>query len=292
MITSDNLKGGLLMMACMAGFAFNDAVMKTLSGEVPLFQAVFLRGILATGFVALLAWQQGALQVSTLRGNLRPITWRTLGEIGGTVCFLSALFNMPFANVTAIMQSLPLAITLGAFLIFKEQVGWRRWAAIGLGFVGVLIIVRPGSEAFNVYTLVALGAVAFISLRDLATRGLSKGVPSLLVALITSIAVTVLSGLAACFEVWAPLSLPLLVTLALAALFLLTGYACSVAAMRVGDVAFIAPFRYTILIWAILLGFIFFNEVPDTATWIGAALVVATGLFSFWREQRAARAKG
>jgi len=277
------------MIACMAGFAFNDAVFKTLSGTLPLYQAIFLRGLVATVLVTALAWHQSALRPSTLKGNLSLISWRTLGEVGATACFLTALFNMPLPNATAIMQSLPLAVTLAASLFLGERVGWQRMSAILIGFVGVLIIVRPGTDGFNVYGLLALAAVGFITLRDLATRRLKGDVPSLLVALITSVAVTIGAGLASLFEGWAALSLDSALRLTLAAFFLLAGYAFSVMTMRVGEVNFVAPFRYTILIWALILGYAVFGDIPDALTWIGALIVVATGLFTFWREQRLKR---
>ncbi len=276
------------MVFCMAGFAFNDAAMKALAGDMPLFQAVFLRGMIATVLIVGLAWSQNALRFETLKGNMKATSWRTLGELGGTVCFLTALFNMPLANVTAIMQAMPLAITLAAAIFLGEVVGWRRMLAILIGFAGVVIIVRPGSDGFNIFAIVALCAMFFITLRDLATRSLSKDVPSLLIAVITSVAVMVASGLASIWEGWVSVSLEHMGYLSLAALFLMAGYAFSVMCMRVGDVAFVAPFRYTILLWAILLGYLVFDDVPDLATWIGSAIIVATGLFTFWREQRVA----
>jgi len=214
------------MVFCMAGFAFNDAAMKSLAGDMPLYQAIFLRGVIATVLITGLAHSQNALRFDTLKGNVKATSWRTLGELGGTVCFLTALFNMPLANVTAIMQAMPLAITLAAAIFLGEAVGWRRMLAILIGFAGVVIIVRPGSEGFNMFGIVALCGMFFITF--------------------------------------------------------------SVMCMRVGDVAFVAPFRYTILLWAILLGYLVFDDVPDLATWIGSAIIVATGLFTFWREQRLA----
>ena len=139
---------GFMVLACM-GFSVNDAFMKSVSGEVPLFQAVFLRGLIATVLIGALAWRAGALSYRPGWRDRRLIGLRSLSEIGGTVCFLLALFNMPIAGATAILQSLPLAVTLAAAVFFGEPVGWRRFLAIAIGFVGVMIIVRPGSEGFT-----------------------------------------------------------------------------------------------------------------------------------------------
>jgi drug/metabolite transporter (DMT)-like permease len=188
---SANVRGAALMVASMAGFAINDALVKTLADTMPVYQVMFLRGLFASAFLILLALQAGALWPTVAPADRKRIIWRTLSEIGATSCFLSAVFNMPLANATAILQTLPLAVTLGAAIFLREQVGWRRYSAILVGFAGVLIIFRPGIEGFNAYSVSALVAVAFIVVRDLTTRGLSTGVPSLFVALVSAIAITV-----------------------------------------------------------------------------------------------------
>jgi hypothetical protein len=132
--------------------------------------------------------------------------WRTLAEVGSTFCFLTALFNMPIADATAILQSVPLAVALGAAVFLGEPVGWRRYLAIGVGFVGVLIIVRPGGEGFNAYALWALGAVGFIVLRDLSTRRLSPDVPSLQISVLAAAGITVSAGAIALVTEWHPVS--------------------------------------------------------------------------------------
>ena len=193
---SDNVRAaGFMVLACL-GFAVNDAFMKSLAGEVPLLQAVFLRGLIATLLVGALAWRAGALRYRPGRRDRRLIGLRSVGEVGGTVCFLLALFNMPIANATAILQSLPLAVTLAAAVFFGEPVGWRRYLAIAIGFSGVLIIVRPGSEGFNAYSLLALAAIVFIVTRDLSTRRMSPGTPAMAVIFLTSLVLTGTSGLA------------------------------------------------------------------------------------------------
>jgi S-adenosylmethionine uptake transporter len=208
-----------------------------------------------------------------------------VAEIGAAWFFILALFNLPLANVTAVLQALPLTVTLAAALFMGEKVGWRRFTAIGVGFGGVLLIVRPGPEGFNIYALSALAAVACVTLRDLVTRRLTPSMPSLLVAAAVSGMVTVFAGLASVTETWAPLRGDVALRVAGAAGFVILGYVFSVGAMRVGEIGTVAPFRYTGLIWALVLGLVVFGEWPDALTLTGAGIVAATGLYTLWRER-------
>ena len=294
---SENLTGALLMMGSMAAFTFNDAMMKSLSGTLPLFQAMFLRGTITTLLVAIIAWWTGALAKRLPHADRWPVFWRIVGEIGSAFFFISALFNMPIANISAIMQALPLAITLAAAVVFREPVGWRRMAAILAGFVGVMLIVRPGTEGFTIYSVYGLFAVAFVTLRDLATRRLSRDVPSVLVTLITSASIMVFFGLASLPQGWAPVDARAALLIGGAAVMLIGGYLFSIMVMRTGEISFVAPFRYTSLLWALLLGWAVFGDWPQPVTLAGAAIVVASGVFTLYREAqvswraRAARQK-
>lgn len=282
---SDNARGALLMVASMAGFSLNDALIKLVSGEVGLFQAIFLRGLLATALLGGLAWAQGALRPRIAPSDRPLIALRTVMEVGATSCFLTALFAMPIANATAILQMLPLTVTLGAALFLRERVGWRRWTAIAVGFAGMLVILRPGMAGFDRHGLWALAAVGFVTVRDLVTRRVSKGAPSVFVAFLTALAITVAGAVGAAFATWAPVSGFAAAALSGAAGFLLIGYLTAVMTMRVGEIGAVAPFRYTILIWATLLGWLLFGETPDAATLAGAAIVAGAGLYTLRRER-------
>jgi S-adenosylmethionine uptake transporter len=287
---AENLRGAGFMVLSVLGFAANDAMIKLVAGEVPLFQAVFVRGLMVTGLLWLLARVHGDLRRRPA-GRDRVHLWRrTIGEIGGSFLFLTALFHMPMANASAIMQSLPLSLTLAAALFWGEPVGWRRYLAICVGFAGVLIVVRPGSDGFNAYALFAVGAVAFITLRDLATRQLSPDVPSLQAALFTAAWTTVAAGLASVFSGWAALGPGDLVALTASGVFLIAGYHFGIHAMRTGEIAFVSPFRYVLLIWAMLLGWAIYGDVPDGFMIAGASVIVGSGLFTFYRERRLAMA--
>lgn len=289
MARSDNMTGALLMMASMAAFTVNDTFMKSLAGEVPLFQLLFLRGILTTIAVGIIAWWMGAIRANVPRRDWGVIGLRMIGEIGAAYFFLTALFHMPIANVTAILQAIPLTITLAAAVVFRDPLGWRRMGAIVLGFVGVLLIVRPGTEDFNAYSFYVLAAVGFVTLRDLSTRALSRGTPSMFVTLITSISIMVFFGIASLTDDWVAMDARAAGLTAGAAFMIIGGYLFSIMVMRVGEVSFVAPFRYTGLIWALVLGWLVFGEWPAPLTFLGAAIIVGSGLFTLYREAQLGR---
>lgn len=280
-----NTKAALFMMLSMAAFTLNDALVKVVGGDLPLFQVITLRGALASFLIFLLAYRLRAIRFRLPGQDWALIAARASMEAAATYFFLTALMNMPLANVTAVLQVLPLTVTLGAALVFREQVGWRRMVAIGLGFCGMLLIVRPGPDGFNVYALYALCAVLCVTMRDLVTRRMSAGVPSLTVTLVSSLAVLGFGGIMATQETWIPLDATQVILLVAAAIFIIGGYLFSILVMRAGDVSFSAPFRYTGLVWALVLGWLVFGDWPDQITLIGAGIVVASGLFALYRER-------
>lgn len=288
MIT-DNTRGALLMMLSMAAFTFGDTCLKLIGEALPLSQVLFLRGVLASLFIFVLARHLKALRFDIPGPDLRLVMLRSLAEIGAAFFFVTALIHMPLANVTSLLQLLPLTVTLGAALVFREAVGWRRWLAIAVGFCGMLLIVRPGTDGFDINTLYALAAVFCVTVRDLSTRRMSRAVPSLTVTLCASLAVTGFAAVLSLGQDWQPLS-PRLGGLILAsAVFIIGGYLFSVMVMRVGDIAAVSPFRYTALVWALLLGWLVFGDWPAPLTLLGAAIVVATGIYTLWRERRLAQ---
>ncbi len=277
------------MVVSMIGFTTNDAITKFCSESMNMAQVMLVRGIFATFLVATLAWHRGAL--ASPRLMLQPfVLLRVAGEVGGTVTFLIALAHLPIGNVSAILQSLSLAVTMGAALVFGEKVGWRRWLAIAAGFAGVLIVVRPGFSGFDVYSLIALACVGFCAVRDLATKRIPAEVPTLLVSTATSAAMVVVGALVLKpMGGWTPMTPASTGLLALAAILVVIGYQFIIQAMRTGEISFIAPFRYTSLIWSMFLGLVVFSERPDTPMLVGSAIIVCSGLYALYRERLSAR---
>ena len=283
----DNMRGAGFMVLAMLGFTLNDALMKLANVDIDLFQAIFLRGILATALMGVLTWRSGGF-ASRRAAFDKHLVLRTIGELAGTVFFLTALFNMELANAAAILQAMPLIVTLAAAVILREAVGWRRYSAIAVGLVGVLIIIRPGGEGFNIYSLSALAAVFCLVARNLARRQIPRDISANFISFYASCAVMIMGGLVTLSGTWQPVSALTLVKLTGSAFFLLTAYFCSIQAMRCGEVSFTSPFRYTALIWAGLLGYIVFGDIPDLAMIIGSIIVVCSGLFTLYRERKLA----
>lgn len=283
------MRGAVFMMLSMAGFILNDTMIKLVSTDLELFQAVFLRGISASMLMGLLAWYKGALAYRPTLQDMKIIGWRTFAEVGATFCYLTALFNMPLANATAILQSLPLAIPLAASVFLGHKIGWRRYLAISIGFIGVLLIIRPGTEGFTSYSLWALAAVGFVTLRDIMAHKLAPKTPSIYVALFTSVAVMTFAGVASVTQEWRDVSMLVAIQIIMASVFILVGYIAAVSAMRSGDIGFVSPFRYSIMVWALLLGIFIFDEMPDTLTVVGTLIIVGMGVFTFYRERQALR---
>jgi drug/metabolite transporter (DMT)-like permease len=283
---SANMRGAIFMSLSMAGFLFNDTIVKVLSADMNVGQIMLIRGIVATFLIYALARHRGAMR--PIRVAMRPmILLRIVGEVGGTVTFLLALVHIPIANASAILQALPLAVTMAAALFLKEPVGWRRWSAIAAGFVGVMVIVRPGMEGFSAYSLLVLATVIFAAMRDIATKLVDDDVPSLYLSVVTSPVVAVVGAfMIAPLGGWRPVHVDHMALILTGAVLLLIGYQFIIMAMRSGDISFVAPFRYTNLIWAMMVGYLVFGDVPDRYMVLGALIIVASGLYTFYRERK------
>lgn len=274
------------MTGSMTAFTVNDAFMKGVLIDVPLFQALFLRSIGVVFCLVILCKALGQLKFDLGRRDWTLMVLRALSEAIGALCFLSALSKMPIANVASILQALPLTVSLCGALFLGEALGWRRLTAIFAGFCGVLLIVQPGGANFNAASLYAVAAVVVVTFRDLVVRRMSPETPSLMIALTAAVIVMLMAGVGSAGITWAEMPPLIWTQLGFATLFVIGGYVFSVATMRVGEISFIAPFRYTSLIVALVLGYVFFGELPGALALCGAAIVVAMGLFTLYREAR------
>ncbi len=284
MTSTANARGALFMAIAMAAFTCNDALVKSVTGDLNTGQILFVRGLMTTVLVVAIARWMGAL--GSFRIVLQPVVaLRIAAEILASLAYVSALGAMPLANTASILQALPLAVTLGAALFLGEKVGWRRWLAIVAGFAGVLIVIRPGPEGFSLAAVYVIASVVGAAARDLCTRRIDTAVPSLFISVITAVSIT-LAGAVMIVPMggWQPIPGAALGRLAGASVLLLVGYQTIVIAMRTGEISFIAPFRYTSLIWAITIGVLFFGELPDFWMTVGVAIIVASGLYTFYRE--------
>ena len=284
----ENLRGSLLMVLAMAGFALEDMFVKSLSERLPVGEVLALLGAGGAALYASLAIyrRERLMSRDLLRG---AVVARNLTELLGTMAFVCAIAFTPLAQASAILQATPLAVTLGAALFLGERVGWRRWSAICIGFIGVLIVIRPGTEGFSALSLLAVAAVAGLAARDVITRRVPKTVSSLQLASY-GFASVVPAGL---FLMWlrgngfvAPAALDW-AQIGGAIVFGTGGYYALIAAMRIGEVSVITPFRYTRLLFALAIGWLVFAEPVDSATLWGGAVIVGSGLYTLWRQARA-----
>ncbi|MCT4684756.1 MAG: DMT family transporter [Roseicyclus sp.] len=285
----DNLKGMAWMTLAMLGFALTDMVLVFATRELPLGQILFLFGIGGAVLFGIWARAQGHRWLSPVL-LLRPVMLRNAAEVLATGAFLVALSLIPLSTLSAVIQANPLLVTLGAAVFLGEKVGWRRWLAIGVGLCGVLVILRPGAAAFDPNILFAVAAAIGLSLRDLATRPVPKHVPTTLLASYSFAAVGLTGALVlVIFGGWVTPSPAMAVTLPAAVLTGMLAYFAITAAMRVGEIAVVTPMRYTRLVFAFVIAVVVFDETIDPMTILGVAIVVATGLYTLWRERQAAR---
>ena len=289
MHTNNNIIGAVLMTGCMFAYVINDAMMKILFSEISLFQALFLRSMITVPPVFFMAWFAKISMRNLSNYDKRLMLFRVGAEVCATIAFLVALRHMPLANVTAILQALPLAITMAAALFLSEPVGWRRWIAILIGFIGVLIIVRPGVDGFNIYSLSAVAALIFITIREVFTRKLTGKVPTISVALATVIGIGLFSGIMMISTEWHPVNASSWLLILGAGVAVLAGTFLSVMAMQTGEISFVSTFRYTAMLGAIAVGILIFDDWPDQLTLIGTIIIVITGVYSFYREQTHSR---
>jgi drug/metabolite transporter (DMT)-like permease len=284
-----NRRGIGFICLSMALFVVNDALVKYASETMPAAQLIFVRGVMASLLVLTIVHATGA---APRLGEVlhRWVALRALVDAVGTFLYLVALFHLPIANATAINMAAPLFIAVFAVFFLREQIGVGRWLAIVAGFGGVLLIIRPAADAFNVYAVVCLVGTVLMAVRDLLTRKIGAGVPAVVITFATAIAITLFAGAMSALQGWRTFGAFEFALLATASVFLAGGYLCLVLAMRFGELSVVGPFRYSGLLWALLIGFAVWGDVPDLLAWAGIALLIGSGLFLLHRERLRSRA--
>ncbi|NBO42964.1 MAG: DMT family transporter, partial [Betaproteobacteria bacterium] len=265
---ADNRRGILAMSLAMALFIANDALVKQVSVTLPGPQLIFIRGLMATTLVLIMAQAMGHLKNWRLMLNKR-LWLRGSVDAAASLTYLTAVFHLPLGNATAINLASPLFITLFAIVFFKEKVTLQRGLLILLGFGGVLLVVQPNSDGFNVYAWIAVLATLFHATRDTLTRAIGLHVPALLITLSTAVSVAIAAGSITLTQTWAPVDSTSLALLFSASLFLSIAYYLLIVAMRSGEMSLVAPFRYSGLLFALLIGYVVWDEVPNSLGWAG-----------------------
>ncbi|SDC19959.1 DMT family transporter [Ruegeria marina] len=286
----NNVNGILLVVAAMAAFTLEDIFIKILSAEVPTGQIMLVLGLFCAAVFLVMA-------VVTRKPVFTRVAWSPLPlmragtEAVSALTFITALSLVDLSTVAAVFQAMPLAVTMGAALFLGETVGWRRWSAIGVGFAGVLMIIRPGMEGFRPESLFVVASVIAVAARDLITRRIDARVASAVVSFQAYLALVLVGGVMMALSPggFAPVTSVQVGPYAGAVIFGVLGYHGIVTAMRVGEASAVTPFRYTRLVFSILAGMLVFGEQPDLLTLAGATLIIGSGLYTFLRERRLAR---
>ncbi len=289
-MASDNLRGIVLMVLSMAFFAVEDMFLKFAAADLPIGEIVFISGAFGMPIFVVMAWRAGE-RVLTRDIWHRAVVARNIGEMIATLGYMLGIANLPLSTVSAILQATPLALTMAAALFMGEQVGWRRWTAIFVGFVGVLLVIRPGFGEFGLKHMGVLLVVVGITLRDLASRRIPDRCSTAQVSVWGLTAIAVLGTLMMLISGEAHLPSPWQGAILFGAtVFGSIGYWAIIGATRTGEVAAVSPFRYVRLVFAVLIGAFVFAEWPDVTTLLGSGLIVASGLYAFARERARKRA--
>ena len=283
---NENLNGIILMTLAMLAFAIDDMFLKLLTKTVPIGQSMFLMGIGSSVIFYILVKRSGGTIINKSLFEF-PMLLRSAGDLVGTFGMFIALALIPLTTVAAIMQALPLLVILAAVFFLNEKVGLKRWIAEISGIFGMILIVKPGTETFNIHTLFAVIGVIGMTVRDIGSRLAPKRIKSEFMAFYASMMVIPLGVLIILFEKeLKPITFVEGVYLICLILLGTLAYHAMTIAVRMGDISAIAPVRYTRLFFAMIIGAIIFREQPDFYTIIGAGIIVISGLYAFLREAK------
>lgn len=279
------------MVLAMAAFAIADATIKRLATNLTPGQILSLVGF--GGAIVFFAWSVIEGEAIEWRLLAHPMSLlRAFAEVIGTIGVISALALAPLAVVTTVMQSNPILVVMGSALFLGEKVGLARWSAIFVGLIGVILVIQPWSSSFVPASLLAIVGAVGLAMRDLSTRAVPKALTTKQLAGIGLLAGVPAGALLMFVPVFPPPSMPSLsewLMLSIIVVFISTAYYAITAAMRVGEVAVVSPFRYSRILFALAIAVVFFDEAVSPTMILGVLLIVASGLFTLWRERRVAR---
>lgn len=276
------------MLVAQGLFVASDTVIKLASEALPSTQIMAVRGTIATALM---------LGVVISRRELRPlpiatnslVVLRAVSEAFVAMLFLLALPMLALPTITTILQATPLMLTALSAMVLAERVGWRRWLAVAIGFVGVVLVVQPRSHGVNPYALLALGSAALVAVRDLVTRQIDPAIPPTLVTLVTTIVVCLMGYAGAPFQDWQAMSARAIAYLGISAVLVSAGHIFIVNAFRGVEISVVSPFRYVAVVWSLIAGALVWASVPDSLALVGTLIIVASGVYTMHREARRRR---
>lgn len=281
---AENRRGIVFMLSAMLLFIGNDTLMKLARETYPVGQAIAVRTIFAAATGLAMVFLLGEGRKLAMAFDRRVLA-RALVESAVALSFIWSLGLLPIANITAIVMTSPIIIVVLAVLLGIERIGWRRGVAILVAFAGVIVVVRPGPEGFSIAALVALASAVLVGVRDLLTRSIGSQVPSTVISLTTTVVVGVAALGLGLFETWVPVWRIETIYLALAAVLVSIGSIFIVAAFRDTDLGIVSGFRYSVVVYAVVMGWLVWGEVPDGPALAGIALIVGSGLYTMHRAR-------
>ena len=279
--------GILYMVLCMIFFSINDAFIKyillTYKDITILGEIIFIRGICSTAILGLYLYYNKKITLKVVTS--KSLHLRGLLESIAAIFFFLGLMYLPFGELYSLMNLAPILITASGAFLLGEKVGWRRWTAVICGFLGVMIVIQPQNLKFGLAFIYPLIAAIFISQRDTMTRKFLDEFDSLQVVLVTSFSVTFFFGFGIFFN-YQPINMEIFFCIFLSAIFVTLGYFFSVLTIKTANISTTSPFRYTIIIWGIILGYFMFNEVPSITMLMGSLIIIASGIFIIIRQKQ------
>jgi len=292
-IINNELLGIFYMILCQFSFATNDAMVKFIYQNYDeifvLNQLIFIRGIFALFFIGIFLYFKNQLNFRVIFSS-RQLKIRGFFEALAAICFFIGVATLPFGMVYVLLSLAPIILTTFGALFLNEKVRWRRWTAVILGFAGVVIVINPGELRFGYFFIFPLLSAILLSFRDMYTKKIKGNFHSLQIAFITCLVVTIFFGLLSIYKFYF-FTLKEFTILFVSSFFLSLGYIFSVATIKVALVSVTSTFRYSVIIWGILYGYFYFNEIPNTNTYIGAIMIVISGLIIISRQKHLGKIK-
>jgi drug/metabolite transporter (DMT)-like permease len=279
------LAGIGLMLAGIWAFSFGDALGKYIVAGYPVGQLLFLRAVASLALLAPLIWRSRAEFMRLERPGLHLL--RVVLSTLEVMAFFVAVRYLPLADVITFYLASPIFVTALSALVLREQVGWRRWCAVAVGFCGVMIAMRPSAQTITWPALIALGGSVSFSLLMLITRSL-RGASDVVLASSQFVGTLVFGALLLPFG-WVTPSLPGFGLFALAGAISVGALLCVNRSLKLAPASVVVPYQYSMIVWAVMFGYVVFGDVPTLATLIGAAIIIGAGFYIFLREQALGR---
>ena len=292
-LINNELLGIFYMILCQFSFATNDAMVKFIYQNFDeifvLNQVIFIRGIFALFFIGIFLYFKNLLNFKIIFSS-RQLSIRGAFEALAAICFFIGVATLPFGMVYVLLSLAPIFMTAFGALFLNEKVRWKRWTAVILGFIGIIIVINPKELEFGYFFIFPLLSAILLSFRDMYTKNIKGNFHSLQIAFITCLVVTIFFGFLSFYKFF-NFNLKEYLILFVASFFLSLGYIFSVATIKVALVSVTSTFRYSVILWGILYGYFYFGEIPNTNTYIGAVLIVISGLIIITRQKQLGKIK-